>query len=73
MGPEPNEADDAFPFDWQFHLQREGKLEERDGFEQNDTAGLLLDLDEGSLTVYKNGRKVGLMKKEIHFGRYAIP
>ena len=27
--------------------------------------GLLLDLDEGTLSVYKNGRKLGVMKKEL--------
>lgn len=27
--------------------------------------GMLLDLDEGSLTVYKNGRKLGIMKRGL--------
>ena len=26
------------------------------------TIGMLLDLDEGTLSVYKNGRKLGVMK-----------
>lgn len=30
-----------------------------------DEIGLLLDLDEGSLSVYKNGRKLGVMKRGL--------
>ena len=29
---------------------------------EGGTIGLLLDLDEGTLTVYKNGRRLGVMK-----------
>ena len=29
------------------------------------TIGMLLDLDEGTLSVYKNGRKLGVMKREL--------
>ena len=29
------------------------------------TIGLLLDLDEGTLTVYKNGRRLGVMKSGL--------
>ena len=32
-----------------------------EGAEEGDTIGLLLDLDEGTLSVYKNGRKLGVM------------
>ena len=37
----------------------------REGFERNDVAGMLLDLDEGALTVYKNGRRLGQMKSGL--------
>jgi len=30
-----------------------------------DELGILLDLDEGSLSVYKNGRKLGVMKRGL--------
>lgn len=30
-----------------------------------DELGLLLDLDEGTLSVYKNGRKLGIMKRGL--------
>jgi len=30
-----------------------------------DELGLLLDLDEGSLSVYKNGQKLGVMKRGL--------
>ena len=34
-----------------------------EGFENNDKVGLLLDLDDaGTLTVYKNGRRLGILK-----------
>ena len=32
-----------------------------EGAEEGDTIGLLLDLDEATLSVYKNGRKLGVM------------
>ena len=31
----------------------------------SDEIGMLLDLDEGTLTVYKNGRKLGVMKRGL--------
>jgi len=31
----------------------------------NGTIGMLLDLDEGTLSVYKNGRKLGVMKRGL--------
>ena len=31
----------------------------------SDTIGMLLDLDEGTLSVYKNGRKLGVMKRGL--------
>jgi len=30
-----------------------------------DEVGMLLDLDEGTLSVYKNGRKLGVMKRGL--------
>jgi len=39
-----------------------------DGMEEmssGDTIGMLLDLDEGTLTVYKNDRKLGVMKRGL--------
>ena len=33
-----------------------------EGLDGDETVGLLLDLDKGTLTVYKNGRRLGLMK-----------
>ena len=32
------------------------------GLREDGTIGLLLDLEEGTLTVYKNGRRLGAMK-----------
>ena len=31
----------------------------------SNTVGMLLDLDEGTLSVYKNGRKLGIMKRGL--------
>ena len=31
----------------------------------NELIGMLLDLDEGSLSMYKNGRKLGVMKRGL--------
>ena len=36
---------------------------------QGDRIGLLLDLDEGTLTVYKNGMRLGVISREMH-GRF---
>ena len=39
-----------------------------DGMEElssSCTIGMLLDLDEGTLTVYKGGRKLGVMKRGL--------
>ena len=30
-----------------------------------ESIGMLLDLDEGTLSVYKNGRKLGVMKRGL--------
>ena len=32
--------------------------------EQGDRIGMLLDLDQGSMTVWKNGEKLGMMQAE---------
>ena len=37
----------------------------REGLVGNGTVGLLLDLDEGTLSVFKNGRRLGLMKEGL--------
>ena len=34
-------------------------------FSPSCTIGMLLDLDEGTLSVYKNGRKLGVMKRGL--------
>jgi len=39
--------------------------EGRESLNEEGTIGLLLDLDEGTLTVYKNGRKLGIMKSGL--------
>lgn len=49
-----------------FHTEQ---YEGMESFNENGTIGLLLDLDEGTLTVYKNGRLLGVMKKGL-FGEY---
>ena len=36
-----------------------------EGIQTDDVAGLLLDLDEGTLTVYKNGSLLGVMKSGL--------
>ena len=43
------------------------KVEYWDGLERNSDGeiGMLLDLDEGTLSVYKNGRKLGVMKRGL--------
>ena len=33
-----------------------------EGCQSSDTLGMRLDLDEGKLTVYKNNRRLGVMK-----------
>ncbi|KAL9186798.1 hypothetical protein ACHAXT_010518 [Thalassiosira profunda] len=46
---------DFTSFDWQG----------QERFEKDDTVGLLLDLDEGTLAVYRNGRRLGVMKSGL--------
>ena len=36
-----------------------------EGMSLGDDVGMLLDLDEGTLSVYKNGRKLGVMKRGL--------
>ena len=36
-----------------------------EGFPGSCKIGMLLDLDEGTLSVYKNGRKLGVMKRGL--------
>ena len=36
-----------------------------EGMSSSDKIGMLLDLDEGTLSIYKNGRKLGVMKRGL--------
>ena len=36
-----------------------------EGLDEDGTIGLLLDLDEGTLSVYKNRRRLGVMKSGL--------
>ncbi|EJK51071.1 hypothetical protein THAOC_29794 [Thalassiosira oceanica] len=42
----------------------------REGLDRNGTIGLLLDLDEGTLSVFKNDRRLGVMKEGGLSGEY---
>ena len=51
--------------DWD-EEDREGvKWRGMEGCGTGDTVGMLLNLDEGTLTVYKNNRRLGVMKDEL--------
>ncbi|KAL7533176.1 hypothetical protein ACHAXR_005086 [Thalassiosira sp. AJA248-18] len=59
----------CFWSDWQ-RLDRQNQVNldwsGREGFDIDDgTVGMLLDLDEGTLSVYKNGRRLGIMKSGL--------
>lgn len=45
-----------------FHTEQ---YEGMESLNEDGIIGLLLDLDEGTLTVYKNGRRLGVMKKGL--------
>ncbi|EJK46790.1 hypothetical protein THAOC_34525 [Thalassiosira oceanica] len=47
--------------DWDRDTE-EDSWEGMEGCESGDAAGMLLNLDEGTLTVYKNNRCLGVMK-----------
>ena len=47
---------------WDGEERRWIEWEGMEGCEDGDTVGMLLDLDEGTLTVYKNNRRLGVMK-----------
>lgn len=47
---------------WAVEDRIESNWEGMEGCENGDTVGTLLDLDEGTLTVYKNNRRLGIMK-----------
>ena len=56
----------SFSSDWS-NVQAEGSRH-WDGLEavsSGDEVGMLLDLDEGTLSVYKNGRRLGVMKRGL--------
>ena len=45
-------------YDWTNHLP----YRRIDGFQRDTPIGLLLDLDEGTLTMYQNGQRIALLK-----------
>ena len=51
---------------WSDWSDRRGRVEDWEGEEglpqEGGTVGLLLDLDDGTLTAYMNGRRLGVMK-----------
>ena len=49
---------------WRFH-----EWDGSEGFAIGDKIGMLLDLDAGTLCIYKNGRSLGIMKDEL-MGEY---
>ena len=54
--------------DWQYWGGEEDTDGTWDGMESasaGDEIGMLLDLDEGTLSVYKNGRKLGIIKRGL--------
>ena len=55
--------------DWADGGNRENWADMRD-MEADGTIGLLLDLDEGTLTVYMNGSRLGVMKEGLS-GEYS--
>ncbi|EJK51554.1 hypothetical protein THAOC_29263 [Thalassiosira oceanica] len=55
--------DNGQEFDWQG----------QEGLPRSGTIGLLLDLDEGTLSVFKDGRRLGVMKEGLVYFPYAIP
>ena len=52
-----------------WHRQSREDWEGIENSQVGDRIGLLLDLDEGTLSVYKNDRKLGVMKSEL-VGKY---
>ena len=55
----------CYSHDW---VEGDSDRNEWDGMERLSSSfkiGLLLDLDEGALSVYKNGRKLGVMKRGL--------
>ena len=49
--------------DWSdFQEYKAGGEESFEGFRKGDIVGLLVDLNEGTLSVYKNGRRLGVAK-----------
>ena len=57
--------------DWDSDIAARGSWDGLESASSSDELGLLLDLDEGSLSVYKNGRKLGVMKKGLA-GNYCL-
>ena len=50
--------------EWTDFLEYKDEIdwEGRERFDEGDTAGLFVDLNEGSLSVYRNGRRLGVVK-----------
>ena len=48
--------------DWEDGVPHEDNWEGMETCSSGDTIGMLLNLDEGTLTVYKNNRRLGVMK-----------
>ncbi|EJK74263.1 hypothetical protein THAOC_04069, partial [Thalassiosira oceanica] len=51
--------------DWEDEEHLGLRWEGREGCGSGDTVGMLLNLDEGTLTVYKNNRQLGVMKNGL--------
>ena len=51
--------------DWDNSLESSSDWEGRGIMSPGDEVGMLLDLDEGTLSVYQNGKKLGVMKKGL--------
>ena len=46
-------------------ITTDSNWDESESASVGDEIGMLLDLDEGTLSVYKNGRKLGIMKRGL--------
>ena len=56
---------------WSFHLARKQAWEGRQAARSGDCIGMLLDLDQGSMTVWKDDVKMGVMVAEGLIGYLA--
>ena len=51
--------------DWTTYGRRHWHWDGKERMSSGDELGMLLDLDEGTLSVYKNGRRLGVMKRGL--------